>query len=177
MPTKQNTLTAPTTMSEAPEWLTAYKRHQNEKLKKQTTHLDSKTDNLKNTEMSAKKNLKKKTAKLDFFAVSRCSLTIWKSLLLDFPSLSLIHTRKPRVCSTRLLAYAITKFQWTPSRRNAASAPHLMKAFIIKIPTAKARNDLLSMGPKLKYSHSNDIWQMEDAHNVSISPQTSSSRY
>ena len=58
----------------------------------------------------------------------------------------------------------------TPSRRNAASAPHLTKAFIIEMPTAKARNDLLIMDPKLKDLRSNDIWQMGDTHNVSIRP-------
>ena len=38
----------------------------------------------------------------------------------------------------------------------------------MKMPTAKARNNLLSMGPKLKDLPSNTIWKMGDAHIVGI---------
>ena len=54
----------------------------------------------------------------------------------------------------------------------ASSSEHSVvnKRFLIELPTAKARNDLLSMGPKLKDLSSVAIWKMGDAHIVSLRP-------
>ena len=47
--------------------------------------------------------------------------------------------------------------EWTFTNPSSANTPQPMKAFIVEIPTAKAPNNLLRIGPKLKYLHSNAI--------------------
>ena len=69
--------------------------------------------------------------------------------------------------------------EWKSSRP-AVHAPNLTNGFVIEMPTAKSRPNLYSMGTKLKNLHSNDIWKMGGAHNVSLNiahfcpPSTSS---
>ena len=186
IPTK-NAQVAPTTMSEAPEWFTAYEQRQNDKLEKQTTHLDNKIDTLTNTvstlqqslqaaEDERKKESEEKNRQIELLRSQQMLTDDLEVVIIGLPIAFTDSYEK----ATRMLYTALGLSQnkiplfdyreWTPSRRNEASAPHLTKAFIIEMPTAKARKDLLSMGPKLKDIHSNDIWQMGDAHNVSIRP-------
>ena len=42
------------------------------------------------------------------------------------------------------------------------------KGFIIEMPTTISCTNLMSMGPNLKNLHSNDIWKIGEAHNVSL---------
>ena len=142
-------------------------------------HFDHKIDKLQQSVQEAEENRKKEAnetnKKIDLLRTQQTLTDDFEVLILGLP----IAFSKSYEEATRMLYTALGLSQnkiplfdfreWT-SARPAANAPYPTKGYVIEMPTAKSRTNLLNMGPMLKNLHSNDIWKMGDAHNVSIRP-------
>ena len=151
----------------------------------QTSHFDSLIDTLVGTvnnsqqsleaaEEKRKKDSEDNKRKIELLRQQQMLTDDLEVLILGLP----IAYTESYEATTRMLSSALSLspnkipfFDYrTTSSPGPANSPQPTKAFITEMPTAKARNKLLSMGPKLKDLPSNAIWKMGDAHNVSIRP-------